>query len=339
MDAVHRRQDMPGSTPMKLEYKTVWISDTHLGSKGARAADLSRFLKQIRCEKLYLVGDIIDCWRLKSRWYWPDAHNDVIRRILKQASRGTEVIYTPGNHDDAARQFVHMAFGGVDIKPHTTHTTTDGKQLFITHGDQYDLVVQHSKWLSVLGSVAYETLLKINRYYNVVRRWFGLPYASLSQAIKLKVKQACTFISKFEEILAQEAKKRGLDGVVCGHIHKAEQREMENGVQYLNCGDWVESCTALVEHYDGRLEIIDGIKAVEELKAARVAMRALKTSAQSDDDDEAHADEDESIEMIPADRALFGAFRPIFPGPANDHTGPSSQSHPGVPNSRQPIKD
>jgi len=160
---------------MKLEYKTVWISDTHLGSKGARAKELARFLKQIRCDRLYLVGDILDCWRLKSRWYWPAEHNDVIRRILKHASRGTEVVYIPGNHDDAARQFVHMAFGGVDIKPHTTHQTADGRKLFITHGDQYDLVVQHSKLLAVLGSVAYETLLKINRYYNIGRRWLGCP--------------------------------------------------------------------------------------------------------------------------------------------------------------------
>jgi len=248
--------NMPGTRPMKLEYKTVWISDTHLGSKGARAADLARFLKQVRCEKLYLVGDIIDCWRLKSRWYWPAAHNDVVRRILKHASRSTQVIYTPGNHDDAARQFVHMAFGGVDIKPHATHTTADGKKLLVTHGDQFDLVVQHSKWLSVLGSVAYETLLKINRYYNLVRLRLGLPYASLSQAIKLKVKRACTFISRFEEILAQEAEKKGLDGVVCGHIHKAEQRTMPNGVRYLNCGDWVESCTAIVETASGELKLL-----------------------------------------------------------------------------------
>ena len=302
---------------MKLEYRTVWISDTHLGSKGARAKELSRFLKQIRCEKLYLVGDIIDCWRLKSRWYWPAEHNDVIRRILKHASRGTEVIYTPGNHDDAARQFVHMAFGGVDIKPHTEHETEDGKKLFVTHGDQYDLVVQHSKLLAVLGSVAYETLLKINRYYNIVRRWLGMPYASLSQAIKLKVKRACTFISKFEEILAQEAHKRGMDGVVCGHIHKAESREMDNGVQYLNCGDWVESCTALVEHMDGRLEIIDGIKAVEELKAARLAIRAVQSSAAMPEEDDLLEIEEDPIELIPADRALFGAFRPIFSGPSD----------------------
>lgn len=310
-----------GKRLMKLEYKTVWISDTHLGSKGARAKELSRFLKQVRCEKLYLVGDIIDCWRLKSRWYWPAEHNDVIRRILKHASRSTQVIYTPGNHDDAARQFVHMAFGGVDIKPNAVHTTADGKQLFITHGDQYDLVVQHAKWLSVLGSLAYETLLKINRYYNAVRRWFGMPYVSLSQAIKLKVKRACTFISKFEEILAQEAKKRGMDGVVCGHIHKAESRITDNGVHYLNCGDWVESCTALVEHHDGRLEIIDGIKAIEDLKAARAVMKA---NGQQDDDEFAIDDEDEeALDPSRADHALFNTFRPIFSAPPRAITGSS----------------
>lgn len=208
-----------------------------------------------------------------------------------------------------------MAFGGVDIKPHTQHTTADGKQLFVTHGDQYDLVVQHSKWLSVLGSVAYETLLKVNRHYNTVRRWFGLPYASLSQAIKLKVKRACTFINKFEEILASEAKKRGMDGVVCGHIHKAEMREMDNGVQYLNCGDWVESCTALVEHADGRLEIIDGIKVVEELKATRLAQRAEQDNDPTDVDDLLEAEEEEAVQWVGADRALFGAFRPIAPSP------------------------
>ncbi|MFN3168048.1 MAG: UDP-2,3-diacylglucosamine diphosphatase [Phycisphaeraceae bacterium] len=304
---------------MKLQYKSVWISDTHLGSKGARAKELARFLKQVRCDRLYLVGDILDCWRLKARWYWPAEHNDVVRRILKHASRGTEVVYVPGNHDDAARQFVHMAFGGVEVKPHTTHTTADGKKLFVTHGDQYDLVVQHSKLLAVFGSIAYETLLKINRHYNVVRRWLGLPYASLSQAIKLKVKRACTFISKFEEILAHEAHKRGMDGVVCGHIHKAEQRTMEHGVEYLNCGDWVESCTALVEHADGRLEIVDGIKVVEELKAKRDADRLIN-KVDRVEDEELDLD-DELPELLADDRALFGAFRPIFLGPGDESGG------------------
>jgi len=314
------RLRVPGEARlMKLEYRTVWISDTHLGSKGARAKELSRFLKQVRCEKLYLVGDIIDCWRLKSRWYWPAEHNDVVRRILKHASRGTEVVYIPGNHDDAARQFVHMAFGGVDIKTHTRHTTADGKKLFVTHGDHYDLVVQHSRLLAVLGSVAYETLLKFNRYYNVVRRWMGLPYASLSQAIKLKVKRACTFISKFEKILANEALKRGMDGVVCGHIHKAEQTVMPGGVLYLNCGDWVESCTALVEHADGRLEILDGIKAVDDLKAARAARRqGCGTDTWADDDEDLLDVDEVEPSIVPSDRALFGAFPPIFPKSKND---------------------
>jgi len=298
---------------MKLEYRTVWISDTHLGSKGARAKELARFLKRVRCDRLYLVGDIIDCWRLKSRWYWPAEHNDVIRRILKHASRGTEVLYIPGNHDDAARQFVHMEFGGVRILPHTQHTTADGKKLFVTHGDQYDLVVQHSKMLAVFGSIAYETLLKINRHYNIVRRWFGMPYASLSQAIKLKVKRACTFISKFEEILAQEAHKRGMDGVVCGHIHKAESRTMDKGVTYLNCGDWVESCTALVEHADGRLEIIDGIKVIDDLKAI---MQARESGERLFDEIEDGLDIDEEPQqLMPAELALFGSFRPIFLNP------------------------
>jgi UDP-2,3-diacylglucosamine pyrophosphatase LpxH len=324
---------------MKLQYRTVWISDTHLGSKGARAKELSRFLKHTRCEKLYLVGDIIDCWRLKSRWYWPAEHNDVVRRILKHASRGTEVIYTPGNHDDAARQFVHLAFGGVDIKPHTVHETADGKRLFITHGDQYDLVVQHSKWLSVLGSVAYETLLKINRHYNTVRRWFGLPYASLSQAIKLKVKRACTFISRFEDILASEAKKREMDGVVCGHIHKAEHRTMDNGVEYLNCGDWVESCTALVEHADGRLEIIDGIKAIETLKAEKQAkskqLRGNAIDTLDDADDDLLDIHEHGPELLPAERALFGTFRPILASPRpsspTNHLATSRDAEVAVP--------
>lgn len=317
---------------MKLHVRTIWISDTHLGSKGARAEELARFLKHVRCDQLYLVGDIIDCWRLRSRWYWPAAHNDVIRRILKHASRGTEVVYVPGNHDDAARQFVNMSFGGVAIKPHTTHTTADGKKLFVTHGDQYDLVVQHSRLLALLGSVAYETLLKLNRYYNTGRRAMGLPYASLSQAIKLKVKRACTFISNFETILAEQAQKRGMDGVVCGHIHKAEQREMPGSIQYLNCGDWVESCSALVEHYDGTLEIIDGIETVNSLKNKRNTLAGAKNNAPAHELGDLDADFDPELDadldmdpdldiermmphLVPDDRALFGTFRPIFLDP------------------------
>ncbi len=277
---------------MKLHVRTVFISDTHLGSKGARAKDLARFLKHVRCDTLYLVGDILDCWRLRSRWYWPDAHNDVVRRILKHASRGTRVVLVPGNHDDAARQFVHMAFGGVEVLPQDEHVTADGRRLLITHGDQYDLVVQHSRWLSMLGSVAYEWLLKINRCYNFGRQRLGLPYASLSQTIKLKVKRACTFISKFEEALAAEAQRCGMDGVVCGHIHKAEVRTMPGGVAYYNCGDWVESCTALIEHPDGRLELIDGLEQTAALKAKTKAHRDMQ-AVLAESAAEPHPDHDE----------------------------------------------
>lgn len=299
---------------MKLHVRTVFISDTHLGSKGARAKELSKFLKHVRCDTLYLVGDILDCWRLRSKWYWPDAHNDVVRRILKHASRGTRVVLIPGNHDDAARQFVHMAFGGVEILPQDEHVTADGRRLLITHGDQYDLIVQHSRWLSMLGSVAYEWLLKINRCYNYGRQRLGLPYASLSQTIKLKVKRACTFISKFEEALAAEAQRCGLDGVVCGHIHKAEVRTMPGGVTYYNCGDWVESCTALVEHADGRLELIDGLEQTAELKAKTRAhrdMKAVLAGAEREEED-GWADTGPPRETLEETR-LSGLFRDYAP--------------------------
>ncbi len=292
---------------MKLRYRTVWISDTHLGSKGPGAEALSRFLKQVRCEQLYLVGDIIDMWRLKSRWYWPAAHNDVVRRVLKMASKGTRVVFIPGNHDDAARQFIGLDFGGVRIEPFAEHTCLDGRRLLVTHGDQFDLIVTHSKALSMLGSWAYERLLTVNRVYNAGRKRLGLPYASLSQAIKGTVKRACTFISRFEQILIAEARRRGMDGVVCGHIHKPEQRDID-GLAYLNCGDWVESLTAAVEHTDGRIEIINGVDAVAELMARR---RAAQFS------DEPDVPEDD--ELIPAYRSR-DFFRDWMPDeePAGD---------------------
>lgn len=262
---------------MKQRYRTVWVSDLHLGTPGCRAEDLSRWLKRIECDHLYLVGDIIDMWRLRNRWYWPAEHNRVVRRLLKLAHRGTRIVYIPGNHDDAARQFAGMEFGGIRIELTALHETADGRSLLVTHGDQYDLVIRHSPLLSKVGGIGYETLLKANRWWNRGRAAFGLPYHSLSRAIKLKVKQACTFISRFEENVALEAERAGFDGVVCGHIHKADARrlagvestrsasesedavarEADLGIEYFNCGDWVESCTALVEHDDGCIEVID----------------------------------------------------------------------------------
>lgn len=268
---------------MTLNYRTVFISDTHLGSRGCQAAALSKFLKYVRCDRLYLVGDIVDMWRLKQKWYWPGEHNNVLRRILNQTKHQTDVVLVPGNHDEAARQFLHSDFGGIRVLPYAVHVTADDRRLLVVHGDQFDLVVKHSRFVSMLGGKAYEGLIRFNRPYNAARRSLGLPYQSLSKSIKGKVKSACMFISKFEQTLAHEAERRGLDGVVCGHIHEPALREPQATVDnpgaspppppsYYNCGDWIENCTALVEHRDGRMEVIDGIKAVDDILDADQAM-------------------------------------------------------------------
>jgi len=240
----------------RLAFRTVFISDTHLGTPGCNAELLLDFLKSIECDTIYLVGDIIDGWRLKRGWYWPPRHNDVVRCILKQAKHGTRVIYVPGNHDEALRDFVGLHFGGVELMMEAIHTTVDGRRLLIIHGDEFDGVVLYAKWLAFLGDHAYTLLLKLNRVFNVARRMLGLPYWSLSAHLKRKVKNAVSYVSSFEQVVAHAAFERGADGVVCGHIHSAEVRQFGE-VTYYNDGDWVESCTALVEHFDGRMEIID----------------------------------------------------------------------------------
>lgn len=245
---------------MKFEYRTVFLSDTHLGFNAVRADELSAFLKHVRCDRLYLVGDIVDLWALRSKWRWPAMHNQVIRRILKIARRGTAVFYIPGNHDDALRQYIGLDLGGVRLAKQAVHRTADGRSLLITHGDEYDLIVKNSRFLSLLGTWAYDHLLTINRVGNSIRGAFGFKRWSFSQAVKMRVKAACTFISNFEKALVAEAHRRGLDGVVCGHIHQPEIRDVEiEGTTrlYANCGDWIERCTALVEHDDGRLELLD----------------------------------------------------------------------------------
>lgn len=240
---------------MSFEYRSIFLSDTHLGMRSARASELSAFLKHARCERLYLVGDIIDLWALKSRFTWPKSHNQIVRRILKMVKRQTHVVYIPGNHDDALRQYAGLDFGGVKVLMQAVHRTADGKQLLITHGDEYDLVVQHSRWLSQLGGWAYDHLIRLNRLVNIIRSVLGLRPWSFSAAVKSKVKKACSFVSDYETHLLNEAKRRGLDGVVCGHIHQPALRQGD--VLYANCGDWLERCTALVEHADGRLEVVD----------------------------------------------------------------------------------
>ncbi len=266
-----------------LHYRTVFISDTHLGSRASQAAILSRFLKHVRCEKLYLVGDIVDIWRMSQKWYWPGEHNNVIRRILNHTKHGTEVVFIPGNHDEGARQFLGLEFGGVRVEGYDTHTTADGRQLFVTHGDHFDLVVRHHRLLSKLGGKAYETLVTLNHPYNIGRKMLGLPRHSMSKAIKLKVKKACSFISDFEIALERETRQRGLDGVVCGHIHKPEIREAQNpgDIAYYNCGDWIEDCTAIVEEIDGTMRLI---YAEEEL--AKLPAMSTRKPVTADDHEE-----------------------------------------------------
>jgi UDP-2,3-diacylglucosamine pyrophosphatase LpxH len=248
------------------KYRAVWISDIHLGTPGCQAGHLLDFLRSFDSDYLYLVGDIIDGWQLKRSWYWQQSHNDVIQKVLRKARKGTHVIFIPGNHDEAVRQFIGMKFGDIHIMEEAIHETADGRRLWITHGDLFDGVIQCARWLAHLGDQAYEFTLKLNRWFNYLRARLGLPYWSLSRFLKHKVKRAVSFISDFEQAVAHEARRRGLDGVVCGHIHHAEMREIE-GVLYCNDGDWVESLTALVEHEDGRLEIIDWSQHIRQRRA------------------------------------------------------------------------
>jgi UDP-2,3-diacylglucosamine pyrophosphatase LpxH len=217
------------------------------------------FIRHMECETLYLVGDIIDGWRLRTGWYWPQAHNDVVQKILRLARKGVRVVYVPGNHDEFARDYCGTHFGGVELVMDAVHETADGRRLLVVHGDHFDGVVQYAKWLALLGDWAYAIVLWLNTWFNRVRRRLGFGYWSLSAYLKGKVKNAVQFIDDFEAAVAEEAKRRGLDGVVCGHIHKADIRET-HGVLYANDGDWVESCTALVEHFDGRLEVLQWAK-------------------------------------------------------------------------------
>jgi len=237
-------------------YRTVFISDLHLGTPGCRAEDLLDFLKASTCEHLYLVGDIIDGWQLRRRWYWPQAHNDVVQKLLRAARKGCRVTFVPGNHDEFARGFIGHQFGGIEVVDDAVHVTASGQRLWVTHGDHFDGIIQCAKWLAHVGDWAYELTLRVNRHFNSLRARLGLPYWSLSKFLKLKVKRAVSYVSDFELAVAREARRRGLQGVVCGHIHHAEMR-MLDGVLYCNDGDWVESLTALVEHADGRLEIVD----------------------------------------------------------------------------------
>ncbi|WP_101048988.1 UDP-2,3-diacylglucosamine diphosphatase [Macromonas nakdongensis] len=247
--------DDDGPVGRRPHLRTVFISDVHLGTPGCQAKALLSFLKAHPSDRLYLIGDIIDGWQLRRRWYWPQSHNDVVQKILRRARKGCKVVFVPGNHDEFARHFIGHKFGGVDVVEDAIHTTADGRQLWVVHGDHFDGVIQYAKWLAYLGDNLYELTLRLNTHLNSLRARLGLPYWSLSQYLKHRVKSALNYVLQFEGAVAAEARKRGLDGVICGHIHRAEMRDI-GGTLYCNDGDWVESLTAIVEQHDGRLEIV-----------------------------------------------------------------------------------
>jgi UDP-2,3-diacylglucosamine pyrophosphatase LpxH len=266
--------------PKPAVYRTLFLSDIHLGTRGCQAELLLDFLRHNDAETIYLVGDIFDGWRLKSGWYWPQEHNDVVQKLLRKVRKGARMIYVPGNHDEFARDYVGMVFGGVEVADQAYHTTADNKQLLIVHGDQFDIVVQNVRWLALLGDWAYTLALWLNIGLSKIRRRLGFPYWSFSAWAKLKVKNAVNFIGAFEVALAEAARRHHADGVVCGHIHHAAIRDIE-GITYINTGDFVESCTAVAEHQDGRLEILwwqltaeqQGVAAAAAGKTTRPAAR------------------------------------------------------------------
>ena len=239
----------------KLKVRSVFISDIHLGFKGCQADSLLHFLHSVETDYLFLVGDIVDFWAIMKNPTWPQKHTNVIRSILGKAKHETKVIYVPGNHDDSMRDYVGHKFGNVEIHRDYVHTTVDGRKLLVMHGDEFDLIVKNSRWLSNLGSYLYDKLLSLNHIVNGIRRLFNRSYWSLAAYLKHKVKNAVDYIGNFEDALAHFAEERGVDGVVCGHIHHAEIRDI-NGILYCNDGDWVESCTSLIEYNDGQLEIL-----------------------------------------------------------------------------------
>jgi UDP-2,3-diacylglucosamine pyrophosphatase LpxH len=256
----------------RTRYRTIWLSDTHLGTRGCQAQALLDFLDGHDCDYLYLVGDIIDFWRLKRAPHWTQLHSDVIRMVLSKARAGTVVTLVPGNHDEYLRRFCDLQLGNIMVTEEAIHRTVDGRLLLVLHGDKFDGITRCHRWLALSGDVGYDVLLVLNRWFNRGRRLLRLPYWSLSAYVKGKVKRAVNFITAFEAALAHEAHRRNLHGVVCGHIHRAEIREIE-GILYCNTGDWVESCTALVERSDGALELLSMAPATASgVIASRVAL-------------------------------------------------------------------
>jgi UDP-2,3-diacylglucosamine pyrophosphatase LpxH len=250
-------------------FRTLFISDVHLGSKAAQAEFLLSFLKHHDAQKIYLVGDIVDGWRLRRSWHWPQEHNDVIQKILRKSRKGSRVIYIAGNHDEFLREFQGVHFGGIEVMDRDIHETADGRKFLIIHGDQFDVVVHNYRKIAYLGDWAYDAAISINVVMNKIRNLLGLPYWSFSSWAKVRVKEAVNFIGAFQKVVAEEAKRTGADGVICGHIHHATIEEM-NGITYINTGDWVESCTAVGENEDGTFELLSWQHLIAEKSAFSV---------------------------------------------------------------------
>lgn len=243
------------TNPATRSFRALFLSDMHLGARGCQADKLIDFLRYHEADTIYLVGDIVDGWALKSGWFWPQSHNDVVQKLLRKGRKGTRIVYTPGNHDEFLRGYYGTHFGGIEVVENAIHVGADARRYLVTHGDHFDLVVTQARWLALLGDKAYDFAIAANRIFNAARRVFGFPYWSLSQWAKLKVKNAVSYIGEYERVLVADARRHDVHGIICGHIHHAAIHD-HLGIRYVNCGDWVESCTAIAEHHDGRLEII-----------------------------------------------------------------------------------
>jgi UDP-2,3-diacylglucosamine pyrophosphatase LpxH len=268
----HERID-PTSPGVRRHHRALFISDVHLGTRTAQAEALLDFLRENHADVIYLVGDIIDFWRVRRGAYWPQAHNDVLQKLLRRVRKGTRIIFIPGNHDEALRDYCGTRFGGIEIVHNALHQTASGKRYTVMHGDEFDVVVRTAKWLAFLGDRGYELALWLNNPLNFLRRHLGFGYWSLSSYLKNRVKHAVSFIGAYEDAVAAEAHRNGVDGIICGHIHQAADRQIGD-VHYLNCGDWVESCTAIAEQMDGTMVLIkwspDMVRVPQAKKRARV---------------------------------------------------------------------
>lgn len=262
---------------MQRSYRTLFLSDVHLGTRSAQADLLLEFLKHTEADTIFLVGDIVDFWRIKRGAVWPQSHNDVLQKILRKVRKGTRVVFIPGNHDEGIRDYAGMHFGGIEIERQAVHTMADGRRYVVLHGDEYDVVVRYARWLAFLGDRGYELALWLNSPLNFVRRHLGLGFWSLSAYLKHRVKTAVNFIGEFERALAEEARRQQVDGVICGHIHHAASRDI-GGIHYINTGDWVESCTAIGETHTGEIELIRWLDVLRESACAPATDAALKAA-------------------------------------------------------------